>query len=407
MAQKRMFYKYIIDSDSFLEMPLTTQAVYFHLNMRADDDGFVDNWKSILRIVGGKEDDIKVLISKSFVIPFETGIIVIKHWKINNYLQKDRKKQTRHIEELKQLKEQNGEYFLLENDEQSNLISFSQQKKEIPEWQKRRDEAYKNSSLPDSFSYKIRQAFNNTICPICGSVMQMNEKFKNYMPTIQHLIPISKGGVHELENIAVICYSCNASIRNDVIEEKLNNEEVKEKWETINSLNTRSTNGSTDKNSIDKNSIIYNILYIWEKNIPCDCITHKGEKCLRRSAYQIDGKNFCNQHSKPLLGEHFEYNQDIKKFKKPTVEQVEIYCKERKNDIDANKFVDYYDSIGWLVGKKPMKDWKACVRTWERKEKDVLNSKPDISTPDWFNKDIGKQQDNLQELEDIFKDFGG
>lgn len=96
-----------------------------------------------------------------------------------------------------------------------------------------------------------------------------------------------------------------------------------------------------------------------------------------------------------------------RKFQKPTVEQVENYCKERKNGIDAQKFVDYYDSIGWLVGKKPMKDWKACVRTWERKEKDVLNSKPDISTPDWFNKDIGKQQDNLQELEDIFKDFGG
>ena len=356
MAQKRMFDKYIIDSDSFLEMPLTTQAVYFHLNMRADDDGFVDNWKSILRIVGGKEDDIKVLISKSFVIPFETGIIVIKHWKINNYLQKDRKKQTRHIEELKQLKEQNGEYFLLENDEQSNLVSFSQQKKEIPEWQKRRDEAYKNSSLPDSFSYKIRQAFNNTICPICGSVMQMNEKFKNYMPTIQHLIPISKGGVHELENIAVICYSCNASIRNDIIEEKLNNEEVKEKWETINSLNTRSTNGSTDKNSIDKYSIIYN-------------------------------------------------NYIPKKFQKPTVEQVENYCKERKNDIDAQKFVDYYDSIGWLVGKKPMKDWKACVRTWEKKEKEVKVSKPDISTPDWLNKNIEKQQDNLEELEDILKNF--
>ena len=96
-----------------------------------------------------------------------------------------------------------------------------------------------------------------------------------------------------------------------------------------------------------------------------------------------------------------------KKFKKPTVEEVESYCKERKNNIDANKFVDYYDSIGWLVGKKPMKDWKACVRTWEKKEKEVKVSKPDISTPDWLNKKIEKQQDNLQELEDILKDFGG
>lgn len=96
-----------------------------------------------------------------------------------------------------------------------------------------------------------------------------------------------------------------------------------------------------------------------------------------------------------------------KKFKKPTLEEVQKYCEERKNGIDAEKFVDYYDSIGWLVGKKPMKDWKACVRTWEKKEKEVKVSKPDISTPDWLNKKIEKKQDNLEELEDILNDFGG
>lgn len=256
MAQKRMFDKTIIDSDNFLEMPLTTQAVYFHLNMRADDDGFVDNWKSILRIIGGKEDDIKVLISKSFVLPFETGIIVIKHWRINNYLRSDRKKQTRHTEELKQLKERNGEYFLLEDGENNNLLAEETDKKEMPEWQRKRDEAYKKSSLPSSFSYKIRQAFNNTICPICGSLMQDNEKIRNYMPTIQHLVPISKGGVHELENIAIICYSCNSSIRNEIIEDKLNNAEVIKKWGEINnSFNECLTNGNTEENRIEKNRI--------------------------------------------------------------------------------------------------------------------------------------------------------
>lgn len=96
-----------------------------------------------------------------------------------------------------------------------------------------------------------------------------------------------------------------------------------------------------------------------------------------------------------------------KKFKKPTVEEVEKYCQERKNGINANKFVDYYDSIGWIVGKKPMKDWKACVRTWEKKEKEVKPSKPDISTPDWLNKKIEKQEDNLEELENLLKEFGG
>ncbi|MCI8575824.1 MAG: DnaD domain protein [Bacilli bacterium] len=113
MAQKRMFDKRVIDNDEFLEMPLTTQAIYFHLNMRADDDGFVDNWKSVLRLVGGKEDDMKVLISKKFVIPFEKGVIVIKHWKINNLLRKDRYIETIHQEEKNLLiVEKNGEYSL-------------------------------------------------------------------------------------------------------------------------------------------------------------------------------------------------------------------------------------------------------------------------------------------------------
>lgn len=102
-----------ISDDDFLEMPLTTQAVYFHLNMRADDDGFVDNWKSVLRLIGGKEDDLKVLISKRFIIPFEKGVIVIKHWKINNLLRKDRYIETIHQEEKEKLiTEKNGEYSL-------------------------------------------------------------------------------------------------------------------------------------------------------------------------------------------------------------------------------------------------------------------------------------------------------
>lgn len=113
MAQKRMFDKRVISSDNFLEMPLSTQAVYFHLNMRADDDGFVDNWKSILRLIGGKEDDLKVLLSKKFIIPFESGVIVIKHWKMNNLLRKDRYIETIYQEEKGKLtEEESGEYSL-------------------------------------------------------------------------------------------------------------------------------------------------------------------------------------------------------------------------------------------------------------------------------------------------------
>lgn len=94
MAQKRMFCNDVISSDNFLEMPDGSQNLYFHLSMKADDDGFVDKYKSIMRMLGKKEDDLKILIAKSFVIPFENGILVIRHWRLNNYIQKDRYKET-------------------------------------------------------------------------------------------------------------------------------------------------------------------------------------------------------------------------------------------------------------------------------------------------------------------------
>lgn len=104
MAERRMFAKTIIDSDAFLEMPQSSQLLYFHLCMRADDEGFINNAKSIMRNVGCKDDDMKLLISRKFVIYFETGIIAIKHWHIHNYLQKDRVKPTKYVEEKAMLK---------------------------------------------------------------------------------------------------------------------------------------------------------------------------------------------------------------------------------------------------------------------------------------------------------------
>lgn len=103
MAERRMFAKTIIDSDAFLDMPLSAQALYFHLSMRADDDGFINNPKKIQRMVGASDDDCKLLIIKRFIIAFESGVIVIKHWKIHNYIQKDRYKPTIYQEERSQL----------------------------------------------------------------------------------------------------------------------------------------------------------------------------------------------------------------------------------------------------------------------------------------------------------------
>ncbi len=221
MAQKRMFSLNVVDTDKFLEMPISSRLLYYELGMRADDDGFVDNWKKIMMFTGLKEDDLKLLITKQFIIPFESGVIVIKHWRLNNYLQKDRTKPTIYQEELKQL--------------------------------------------------------------------ELDES-----------------------NVYILDTKCIHSI---------------------------------DKNSIDKNSI--------------------------------------------------EYNK--RKFTKPTIEEIQEYCKERNNGINAEAFYDFYESKDWYVGKNKMKDWKACVRTWEKR-----NTKAETK-PEWFNKDIEVKQSTEEDIEEINK----
>ena len=110
MAERRMFAKCITESDAFLDMPLSTQALYFHLGMVADDDGFVSSPKKITRSISASEDDLKLLIAKRFILTFESGVVVIKHWKMNNYIAKDRYKPTVYTEEkaLIELKDNNS-----------------------------------------------------------------------------------------------------------------------------------------------------------------------------------------------------------------------------------------------------------------------------------------------------------
>jgi hypothetical protein len=113
MAERRMFAKTIIDSDSFLDMPLSAQCLYFHLSMRADDEGFVNNPRKIMRMIGASDDDARILIAKRFLIAFESGVVVIKHWRIHNYIQKDRYHPTKYKEEKAQLfQKDNGGYTL-------------------------------------------------------------------------------------------------------------------------------------------------------------------------------------------------------------------------------------------------------------------------------------------------------
>ena len=111
MAERRMFAKTIVLSDAFLDMPLSARCLYFTLGMLADDDGFVNSPKSIMRQAGASTDDLNLLMAKRFIIAFDSGVIVIKHWRIHNYIQKDRYKESKYIEEKSALMiDQNGAY---------------------------------------------------------------------------------------------------------------------------------------------------------------------------------------------------------------------------------------------------------------------------------------------------------
>ena len=210
MAERRMFAKTIIDSDAFLDMPMSTQALYFHLSMRADDDGFINNPKRIQRMIGASDDDLKLLIAKSFIIVFESGVVVIKHWKIHNYIQSDRYKPTVYAEE-------------------------------------------------------------------------------------KSLLDVKKNKAYTL-------------------------------------------NGECIQN-----------VYI------TDTQDRLGKVRLGKDRLEL-GKDSIEEEPK----------SKAKRFTPPTLEEVTAYCIERGNNVDAQHFIDYYTSNGWLVGKNKMKDWKAAVRTWER-----------------------------------------
>ena len=349
MAERRMFAKTIIDSDAFLDMPMSTQALYFHLSMRADDDGFINNPKRIQRMIGASDDDLKLLIAKSFIIIFESGVVVIKHWRIHNYIRGDRKKDTTYKEEMALLNiKENGAYTL------DGLQAVPQ----IEEAETPRQAAYKESNLPYSFEYKIREYFRGKKCPICGAVMDRTIDecgiiSENTIPTIQHNKPISKGGKHELGNISVICRQCNVTIQDEETAD-LNAQEVIEAWDTItrqpsdNQVTTkRQPSGGIGKDRLGKDRL---------------------------------GKGNIEGETPP---------SKAKRFTPPTIEEVTAYCIERNNSVDPQHFIDYYTSNGWLVGKNKMKDWKAAVRTWERNGYSKANK-------------TNKPNNTAQELDDFY-----
>lgn len=145
MAQRRMFSPDIVDSDAFLDMSPSAQNLYFHLGMRADDDGFVGNPKKILRVIGSNDDDLKLLIAKRFILLFQSGVVVIKHWLIHNLIRADLYKETSYKDEKSTLGlNENGAYTELRPG------VFELKQIETPEWLKRRRKELRTANVPNT-----------------------------------------------------------------------------------------------------------------------------------------------------------------------------------------------------------------------------------------------------------------
>ena len=128
MAERRMFAKTIIDSDAFIDMPVTARLLYYDLSMRADDDGFVNSPKKIMRMIGASQDDISILIMRKFILPFDNGIVVIKHWRIHNYIRKDTYNSTPYLNEKAMLElDENKAYRLKSTDSRLSVDEPSTQ----------------------------------------------------------------------------------------------------------------------------------------------------------------------------------------------------------------------------------------------------------------------------------------
>lgn len=197
MAERRMFAKSIIDSDAFLDMPLSTQALYFHLSMRADDEGFVNNPKRLIRFIGAGDDELKVLLAKKFIIGFDSGVIVIKHWKIHNYIQKDRFKESNYHDEKALLSlNENNSYTL--DTECVHDVRLGKVRKELGENSKDKN-IDKKENL---FSQLIKQwghydIYENIALDFIAYRKQIKKPLKTILPIkqfIDNLIELSKLG---------------------------------------------------------------------------------------------------------------------------------------------------------------------------------------------------------------------
>lgn len=227
MAERRMFAKTIIDSDTFLDMPLSTQALYFHLSMRADDDGFINNPRKIQRSIGATDDDLKLLVLKQFVLIFESGIIVIRHWRLHNYIRNDRYKETIYTEEKAQISVGKDNLYTVGIPSDNQMVdSLATQyrvgkdskevgedkgestpspppKKSSPKAERHKHGEYNHVLLTDEQLKKLNEDFgNNTVALYIRKVdeycQQTGKTYKDYNLTIRNWI--GKDGTANVNN---------------------------------------------------------------------------------------------------------------------------------------------------------------------------------------------------------------
>lgn len=204
MAERRMFAKTIIDSDAFIDMPTTARLLYYDLSMRADDDGFINSPKKICRMTGASDDDLKILIMKRFIIPFESGVVVIKHWKIHNYIRADRYKETEYREEKAQLRlKENKAYSFVgvqpgiptvdQRETQDRLgkesIEIEEKADKPPKPPRHKYGQYSNVLLTDEDLAKLKTEFSDweqRIERLSSYMASTGKSYKNHLATIRN-----------------------------------------------------------------------------------------------------------------------------------------------------------------------------------------------------------------------------
>lgn len=204
MAERRMFAKTIIDSDAFIDMPTTARLLYYDLSMRADDDGFVNSPKKISRMTGASDDDLRILAMKKFIIPFESGVVVIKHWKIHNYIRKDTYRETKYKDEKATLRlDENNAYtnrqLLVDDPSTQDRIGKDRLGKESIEIEEKADKPpkpprhkygqYSNVLLTDEDLAKLKAEFSDweqRIERLSSYMASTGKSYKNHLATIRN-----------------------------------------------------------------------------------------------------------------------------------------------------------------------------------------------------------------------------